>query len=213
MTLKELRFIEMDMRSAESEDEKRVAGLGIVYDEWVEIFPGFKERIQKGAVKRDKVVKSFFNHDPSMVLSTTKSKPALELNETDKGLEYISPIPPTSYGNDLMVNVERGNVKGSSFAFSVHRDGQKTWEEDDVFYRDIKKLTLYEVGPVTDPAYIQTSAQLRTAEDVYKDMVAAKSRADETAAEEARQEERRKASQAEAERDREIKLLETEVIL
>ncbi len=211
---KELRFMPLEIRTEGGDDEgKKVAGLGIIYDEWTEIMPGFKERILKGAVKRDKVVKCFFNHDPNQVLSTTQSKPPLELKDTDKGLEYISPIPPTSYGKDLEINLERGNVKGSSFAFSVTK--QKRWEEDGIYYRDIKELLLYEEGPVTDPAFLKTSAELKSAEDVYKDMVAEKSQAANEAAEEARKQEeaQRKASQAAAEREREIQLLEKELIL
>lgn len=196
--MKELRYIPMDdaqeVRSDGDDGEKKAVGMGIVYDTWTELFPGYKERIMPGAVKRDKIVKSFFNHDPSMVLSTTKSKPPLELNDTDKGLEFISPIPPTSYGNDLMINLERGNVKGASFAFSVPDDGQKRWEEDGVYYREIRKLTLYEIGPVTDPAYMSTSANLRSAEDVHKEFLAAKAQesAEARAAEEAAEEERQK---------------------
>jgi uncharacterized protein len=207
---KEVRYMTTEIRSDGDDAEKKAAGLGIVYDQWEELWPGYKERIVKGAVKRDSVVKSFFNHEPSQVLSTTKSKPALELNDTDKGLEYVSPIPPTSYGKDLEINLERGNVKGSSFAFSVPQDGSKRWEEDGVFYREIKKLILYEIGPVTDPAYLKTSASLRTAEDIYKEFLASKSQADEEAREQ--QEDGRKASQAAAEcRNRELQLLELEV--
>ncbi len=210
---KELRFMPLEIRSDGDDEEKKAVGLGIIYDEWTELFPGFKERILRGAVKNDKTVKSFFNHDPSMVLSTTRSKPALELNDTEKGLEYASPIPPTSYGKDLIVNLERGNVKGSSFAFSVPKDGAKTWEDEGVYYREIKKLHLFEIGPVVDPAYLQTSALLRSVEEVYKGLVADKSQADDAAANEARQEAERKAGQAAAEREREIQLIENEVIL
>ena len=204
---KEVRYMTAEVRSDGEDAEKNVSGVGILYDEWAELWPGYKERILRGAVKHDKVVKSFVNHDPNRVLSTTKSKPALELNDTDKGLEFISPIPPTSYGKDLEVNLERGNVKGSSFAFSVPDDGSKRWEEDGVYYREIRKLTLYEIGPVTDPAYIKTSANLKTAEDVYKEFRAADSQEAEAA-----KEEQRKVSQAAEQRERELKLLEAEVI-
>lgn len=156
---------------SEGEDEKKAAGIGIIYDEWQEIWPGCMERISKGAVKKGAEVKSFFNHEPSQVLSTTSSNPPLKLKNTDKGLEYVSPIPPTSYGKDLEINLERGNVKGSSFAFSVPKDGVKAWEEKGIYYRDITKLNLFEIGPVTDPAYISTSANLRSAEDVYNKLV------------------------------------------
>ncbi len=156
----EKRAFVAEIREAGEGEDKKVAGLGIVYDQWTELWPGYKERIQKGAVKRAPMVKSYFNHDPSKILSTLDSSPALKLNDTDKGLEYISPIPPTSYGKDLEVNLERGNVKGSSFAFDIPKDGDKRWEEKGVYFRDISKLILYEVGPVTDPAYIQTTASV-----------------------------------------------------
>ena len=168
--LKEIRHMIHEVRS-EGEDEKKAAGIGIIYDEWQEIWPGCMERISKGAVKKGAEVKSFFNHEPSQVLSTTSSNPPLKLKNTDKGLEYVSPIPPTSYGKDLEINLERGNVKGSSFAFSVPKDGVKAWEEKGIYYRDITKLNLFEIGPVTDPAYISTSANLRSAEDVYNKLV------------------------------------------
>ena len=206
---KELRHMVLEVRS-DGDEEKKATGLAIIYDEWAELWPGYKERILRGAVKQDSIVKSYVNHDPNQVLSTTKSKPPLELKDTEKGLEYVSPIPPTSYGKDLEINLSRGNVKGSSFAFSVPKDGDKRWEEDGIFYREIKKLKLFECGPVCDPAYLKTSANLRTAEDIYNEFLASESQA----AEEARQqdEEAQKASQAAAERrNRELQLLEAEV--
>ncbi len=165
------RAMNLKVRSVgEGEEEKKVAGLGVVYDKWVEMWPGFKERILSGSVTLAPEVKSYFNHNPSNVLSTSESNPPLELKETDKGLEYTTPIPPTSYGKDLEVNLERGNVKGSSFAFDIPAQGDRMWEDENgVVHREISKLILYEVGPVTDPAYIQTNAQLRSAERVVED--------------------------------------------
>ncbi len=179
----EVRAVKAEIRTPGGDDEsKKVAGLGIVVDQWTEIFPGFKERVNKGAVKRGDIVKSYFNHDPDRVLSTTGSNPPLQLKETKDGLEYESPIPPTSYGKDLEVNLERGNVKGSSFTFSVPRGGDKMWEDDEgVLHREIKELTLYEVGPVTDPAYIQTTAAVRSAQSVaeeYRQQAQASKQAD-----------------------------------
>jgi uncharacterized protein len=165
MTMREIRAIVTEARAAGEGADKKVEGLGIIYDRWVEIWPGYQERIRKGAAKAAATVKSYFNHDPSQVLSTTTSKPALELKDSEEALTYSSPIPPTSYGKDLEVNLERGNVRGSSFSFDVPKGGDK-WTEDEngTIKRDITELTYYEVGPVTDPAYIQTTAALRSAE-------------------------------------------------
>ena len=168
--MKEVRALFAEARAAGDGDDKNVAGVGIIYDTWTEIWPGYRERINKGAVRLADTVKSYFNHDPSKVLSTSDSSPALSLDDQDDGLAYTSPIPPTSYGNDLRVNLERGNVRGSSFAFDIPKGGDKMWEDDNgIIHREIRQLNLYEVGPVTDPAFIQTSASLRSTEKVIEE--------------------------------------------
>lgn len=161
----ERMFITAEVRSAGEEDNLRAAGLGIVYDQWTDIMPGYRERIMQGAAKpASGVIKSFFNHDPSQVLSTTASSPPLVLRDTPRGIEYESPIPPTSYGKDLITNLERKNVQGSSFSFSVPKGGDRYWEDEHgVLHREITELVYYEIGPVTDPAYAMTSASIRTA--------------------------------------------------
>lgn len=160
----ERSVISTEIRSAGEGDDARVAGLGIIYDEWAELWPKYKERILRGAAKPAKdAVKSFFNHDPSQVLSTTDSNPPLVIRQTERGIEYDSPIPPTSYGKDLIANLERRNVKGSSFTFSVPKGGDRIWEDNDgVMHREISELIYYEIGPVTDPAYVATTADMRS---------------------------------------------------
>ncbi|MBN1604615.1 MAG: HK97 family phage prohead protease [Chitinispirillaceae bacterium] len=158
------------------DSQRYVNGIGIVYDKEVELWPGYREKIRKGAfdedLKNTKEIKSFYNHNPSMVLSTTRSTPALQLIDTEKDLRYKSPIPPTSYGNDLAVNLERKNVRGSSFSFSVAKDGDiLTRDEKGVYHREIVKANLYEIGPVTNPAYGSTTAQLRSVEELCGDLL------------------------------------------
>lgn len=174
---KEARFFEVEdieIRTEGEGDQKEqyAEGVGIVYDREVEILPGFMERVRKGAfdksIRGTAEIKSFFNHNADWVLSTTRSNPQLSLDDTDKGLRYRSPIPPTTYGNDLRVNLQRKNVRGSSFAFTVYREGQiLTRDEKGVLHREITKATLHEVGPVTNPAYAKTTASLRSNKDVY----------------------------------------------
>jgi HK97 family phage prohead protease len=176
----EHRFVEVEMEGRAvvvegSPDQNYVSGVGIVYDRETEIWPGYMEKIRKGAFERTlssgDEIKSFFNHQASMVLSTTRSKPKLELEDRDDGLHFNSPIPPTSYGNDLRVNLERKNVRGASFSFDIGDGGDIiTRDEKGVYHREIVKATLYEIGPVTNPAYRQTKVGLRSEEDVAKDI-------------------------------------------
>lgn len=164
----ERAVITTEVRSAGEGQEQRVVGLGVVYDRWEELWPGYREKISRGAVEFAPVVKSYFNHDPNMVLATTESTPPLTVRETERGIEYEAPIPPTSYGRDLTVNLERGNVKGSSFTFVVPKGGDRMWEDENgVVHREINKLTLYEIGPVTDPAFISTTASMRSSREAH----------------------------------------------
>lgn len=174
-TTPEFRTVRVDSVQVRSDEDKNVVeGYGIVYDQRTEIFPGFYETIKQGAFTESlskREIKSFFNHDGGLVLSTTKSDPALVLREDTKGVYYESPIPPTSYGEDLKVNLQRGNVKGSSFAFMVSEEGD-TWteEEDGSIHRVITKGEVFEIGPVTDPAYIQTDANLRSTKNLFEEV-------------------------------------------
>ena len=174
---RDVRFVEsgdIEMRvSGEGDAQERyVDGLGIVYDREVEIWPGFFETIAPGAFGRSvkgAEIKSFFNHNPDFVLSTTRSKPALHLEETEKGLRFKSPIPPTSYGEDLRVNLERKNVRGASFSFTVTKDVVTIDERGDV-HRRITEGDMYEIGPVTNPAYPQAKVGLRDAETAAREI-------------------------------------------
>jgi len=180
---------------AEGDAPRRAVGYGVVYGREVEIFPGFRERIREGAFTESLAdgheVKSFFNHDSNFVLSTTHSDPALALTENRSGVKFDTPIPPTSYGRDLEVNIERGNVRGASFAFVVPEGGDEWTEKKGVYYREILRAELLEIGPVTNPAYHQTSAGLRSAEgavDEYREILRAQQSAVERAREMAQRE-------------------------
>lgn len=159
---KEVRSIGKEIRAVGGDDGKKVSGLGVVYDEWTELWPGYMERINAGAVELDEVVHSYINHNPEKILGRTDNG-TLELNNSDQGLEYNAAVPDTSYGRDLLVNLESRNIQGSSFTFTVPDGGDRVWQDKDgKIYREIDNLTLYEVGPVTNPAFRQTSAELRS---------------------------------------------------
>jgi len=176
---KEIRVINrnVELRASKSEEDTQeyVEGVGIVYDKEVEIWQGFFEKIRSGALsdslKDGSVKKSFFNHNPSFVLSTTESDPALELKDEADGLRFKSPIPDTTYGNDLRENLKRKNVRGASFSFDVDKEGEIiTVDEKGNWHREITKATLYEVGPVTNPAYESTELNLRSVENIVTEI-------------------------------------------
>lgn len=105
------------------------------------------------------------NHDFSQILGRTTAG-TLELSVDDNGVLYRVPdMPDTTYANDLVVSTSRGDYQGSSFTFSMDSgEGYDITERSDGSLLAIpKRITkVYEMGPVTTPAYPETTAQNRS---------------------------------------------------
>lgn len=131
----------------------------------------FDEEIRAGAfddVLNDDV-RVLFNHDPNMVLARSNGgQGTAELFITSEGnLGYRYQTPNTSVGKDLAENIRLGNVSQSSFAFSI--DGEEWRKEGGRDVRSITKLKrLYDVSPVTYPAYQDTSVAKRSFDSIEK---------------------------------------------
>jgi len=122
---------------------------------------GFRETILPGAF--DKVlsrqrgkqdVVALFNHDANQLLGRTSSG-TLELSSDDKGLRYSVVLPNTELGRTIAELTARGDLRGSSFAFTVDAKGEQwTPGEDGKPRRSIREVSgLYDVSVVTHPAY------------------------------------------------------------
>jgi len=159
----ELRTSTAGAELREQGSDRYCHGLGIVFDTEEEIFPGLFEKVERGAVQPVKPVRCYFNHDPNKVLGSQSSNPPLRLEESAAGLHYSCPLATdVTYVRDLVENLRRGNVSGSSFAFMVPPGGDTVTEDTDGnIHRTIHRLELYEVGPVVTPAYSTTSATVR----------------------------------------------------
>jgi HK97 family phage prohead protease len=130
------------------------------------------ERILPGAfdkaLSRPDDVRGLFNHDANFVLGRTKSG-TMTLTATAKSLDYEITPGNTTAAKDTLENLSRGDVSGSSISFIV--DEERWTETKDAsgkwnVLREILSVTLYDVGPVTFPAYESTSAGVRAVGDV-----------------------------------------------
>jgi HK97 family phage prohead protease len=63
-----------------------------------------------------------------------------------------------------MVSVKRGDVSQSSFAFEVTEEEWDYGKRGEMPMRTIKSVRLYDVSPVTYPAYSATSVSARSLE-------------------------------------------------
>ena len=175
ITLKELRVV--DSISDES-TEPAIDGYASVFDSWSEELGGnqpFRERVVKGAFEetiQNDDIRALFNHDPNYVLGRNKAG-TLTLEEDDKGLHVRITPPDTQWAKDLLVSIKRGDITQMSFGFTVILD---RWNyEDNTDVRELLKVKLYDVSPVTFPAYTQTECGIRSAYDNHqKEVVKAK---------------------------------------
>lgn len=206
----EVRADKVTTEEGEEVEERKITGYAAVFNKLSEPLWGFREKIDKGAfmdsVKSDDI-RALWNHNPDYVLGRNKSG-TLQLEEDDRGLKIEITPPETQWAKDLMTSIKRKDVNQMSFGFRTETDEWDHSDEKNVV-RTLKKVRLFDVSPVTYPAYPQTKVAVRTAEEVYNEFLASEGQADE----EARvQEEQRKAGQAAAERERELQILDAEVI-
>lgn len=122
---------------------------------------GFRERIAPGAFADAGTadVRALWNHSDMHVIGRTKAG-TLRLSVDARGLSYEADVPETSWARDLLISIGRKDVDQSSFRFRTLQD---SWtEERGEQIRTLERVALYDVSPVTFPAYPQTDAQARS---------------------------------------------------
>ena len=152
--------------AAETRDDGAMVlrGYAAVYDTETTIAGMFRERIAPGAfdeaIPRDDV-RALFNHDPNLVLGRTVSG-TLALGSDDTGLTYEIQLNPADAEHQRVWQmVSRGDVSQSSFGFEVKGQEWGEVKRGELPLRTITKAKLYDVSPVTYPAYEETSVSAR----------------------------------------------------
>lgn len=159
--------VETRKSGTDNQEIQHIVGHAAVFDQLSEemgFFFRFREKIARGAF--DGVlgndVRALFNHDPNYVIGRTTNK-SLLLSIDDRGLMVDITPPNTTFATDLLKSIQRGDINQMSFAFSVAEDGETWFEDTDgTATRTVVKIDrLYDVSPVTYPAYPQTDASVR----------------------------------------------------
>lgn len=131
-------------------------GYAALYDEET-VVGGQRERIERGAFdgRLEDDVRLLFNHDNNMPFARTTNG-TLKLTTDERGLYYKANIIDTQAGRDLYAMVQRGDVTQSSFAFSI---SERSFDDGVMVIEKVGQL--YDVSPVTYPAYEATSVVAR----------------------------------------------------
>lgn len=177
----ETRLLPVDVSEVRmvGEDEKTrlLQGYGIVYNRRTKLYDNMYEIVRPGAatefLRENPDIKCALNHDRRWLFGRTKSG-TLTVTEDEKGVMFKANPPDAQWARDALVSIERGDIDGASFTFLVEPNGEKvTKQADGSYLREILRISkIGELGPVTDPQYIETSAEYRSAQDVYDSFTA-----------------------------------------
>ncbi|MET3937193.1 HK97 family phage prohead protease [Paenibacillus sp. PvP094] len=155
-----------EVRKVDGEPTK-IIGYAVRWDQLSHpIFGMFQERFKRGAFAASLInpdVYASWQHDAREILGRTPG--TLLVTEDDIGLRYE--ITPPSWAEKYVETIERGDVRGSSFIF---RPTKEEWDETnpDMPIRSVIEAELFEVSPVTTPAYPQSSVGIRSAEETFQ---------------------------------------------
>lgn len=163
----EERSFDIELRVEMQDGNPKIEGVAAVYNNWSEDLGYFREMIEPGffddVLKGD--TRALWNHNADMVLGRTKAG-TLKLEDTERGLGISIDPPDTQAGRDAMVSIKRRDVTQMSFAFQIKPGGDE-WirEKDGKIKRVLKRggaARLFDVSPVTYPAYPKTSVYVRS---------------------------------------------------
>lgn len=164
---REIRAITLplEMRAAaEGETGRTAAGYAAIFGVESSIGGYWTEVIAPGAfaaslAKRDVI--AVHSHDTGRIMGR-KGAGTLTLREDNRGLAFENPLPDTTDGRDLAVQIDRGDIAGMSFAFIATREEWNDLVEPPK--RTILECDLYEITYTAFPQYPDTEVGMRSLE-------------------------------------------------
>lgn len=175
--------VKLEKRTAADGKDKQVfSGYGAVFydagDEGTEytLFPGMRERIMPGCfdrcVRERQDVRGLYNHVPDNLLGRTSSG-TMRLSIDARGLKYEIDYDPSDMDHQrVKAKMDRGDLTGSSFSFRIvkqvftYNDGPGGDDDTEEDIRELLDVDVYDVGPVSFPAYESTTTGIRAIGDL-----------------------------------------------
>jgi len=172
---------------AEGDNSMRIGGTAAIFDTYTSM-GWYLEKVNRSFFDGMDTTKTaaLKNHDSNLVLGRTANN-TLRLTVDDKGLQYEVDLPDTQIGRDTYEEVKRGDIFQSSFQFTVKDENWSELDPDElrgkipdewidraiyggkVQVRELLKGgTLYDVAPVTFPAYQDTTVAKRSFDGAKK---------------------------------------------
>jgi HK97 family phage prohead protease len=172
---REFRKFKSEVRTQNVDGKEKIVGYGAVFNQLSEPMRvgnrTFRERVMPGAfddcLRSGADIRGLINHDPNLILGRTVAG-TMSVASDNHGLRYEIDPPGTSYSDDLMKSMRRGDIDQSSFGFYTVADN---WiNTDDGLVRELVKAECFDVSPVTYPAYEGSSSGVEM-RDLFPDGV------------------------------------------
>ena len=199
---KETRAFICEVRAEKNEDHGTfITGTPIVFEQKTDM-GWYEETISRDALKDTELkdVPLLVGHDTSMIpLARSRNNnenSTMQLTVTETGMDIRADLDVENNpkAKELYSAVQRGDMNGMSFMFTVDKD---SWDDIDTDYpkRTIMSIRrVFEVSAVTFPAYPQTTIQAasegETLDSVRASLESARKQAEEDRAAKAEQERR-----------------------
>jgi HK97 family phage prohead protease len=170
----ETRSVPFELRA--SADGRTMSGYAAVFGSPTRIFERnreFMESVARGAFSRtiaakDRVV-LMFDHGQHPLIGGMPLGKITDMREDDHGLWIEARLSDHFLADIVGTAIADEAITGMSFRFSVP-DGGDVWDRTgDMPTRTINEVKLYELGPVTMPAYDTTSVGVRSVLDLLSD--------------------------------------------
>lgn len=165
----ERRAMLFETRAANEDGRSIIYGRPVVYNKRTNIGL-FDEEIASGALDDTdlKDVRFLVNHNLSMIpLARSRRNNAnstMQLTVDKEGLAMRAEVDTenNATARELYSAIERGDIPGMSFMFSVEEDKWEGLDTEHPFRTILKIGTIVEVSAVSDPAYEQTEISTRS---------------------------------------------------
>lgn len=160
MEREQRKFLVGQVRAEREEGASpRIVGYAAVFNQNTDLGM-WTESIAPGAftdsLKRGDDVRALIDHHPDKIIGRTPK--TLALREDDHGLHYTVNPPDTLIVRDLITNIDAGLITQSSFGFFI--EGEELDRTGEKPHFTITRAKLFDVSPVTFPAYKGTDVQV-----------------------------------------------------
>jgi hypothetical protein len=150
----------------------KINGHAAKFDMLSEDLGGFRERVTPGCFAKtiqSNDIRALWNHDSNIVMGRNKAG-TLRLWEDSAGLAYEVDVPQNQFIRDMVLSpIERGDVSQCSFSFYTLQD--KFTKVDGEWIRTLLEVELFDVSPVTFPAYNSTDVAVRSLAEAIKSVL------------------------------------------